>query len=353
MDYSCRAKGSEINLWLHTGLIASCCKSTPVHITDTSVSSLLNHPAIQQQKAALDAGIPDPSCDYCWQAEKNNLISRRYHKNRSLNHKSVEITFDNTCNFTCLYCGPKFSSRWQSIKNTPVNSLTKQVDIPDLIAALEQDQFTEIQVMGGEPFMSKHFSRFIDEYVFKPGILYKITSNLCPETMTIWDKFFSKTSGCEIKISVSLDSSLPVAEKIRLGFDAEKFEKNQQKLYQIPQVTHVEFINTINCLTIFDKAGFDDYVYRQPPDKLVTVDDNYLEFPKYLNLAVLDQVACDQLNIPVRDYSNKKFQQISLVKFLIDMEKHSGVPLAYYNNLTCGFIQRIVTEYGIDTSRLY
>ena len=355
MNYSCHAKGSEISFWLHSGLIASCCKGTPVAISDTAISSLLNHPVIQQQKAALDAGIPDASCNYCWQAEKNNQKSMRYYKNKNSLHKLVELAFDNTCNFTCLYCGPKFSSRWQNITPEKTNSILKQIDVIDLISALEADNFQELRILGGEPFLSKNFLKFIDNYQFKPDMLYTVVSNLCPDTSNIWDRFFHKTKNCRIRIYVSLDTGLDTAKQIRLGFDTQLFQDNLHKLYDLHQVFELHFLNTINCLTIFDRLEFDRFIQEQrsKTNKLITVDNNYLEFPSYLNINILDQEACDLLDINCLSFPNKKLHQIKLVKFLIDMEKHSGVPLSYYNNLTCGFIQRIVTEYGIDTDRLY
>ena len=108
-------------------------------------------------------------------------------------------------------------------------------------------------------------------------------------------------------------------------------------------------------MTIFDRSAFDLYVHQQRThtDKLITVNNNYLEFPPHMNIGILDKQACNLLDINEIPFANKKLHQIRLVKFLCDMEKHSGVPLSYYNNLTCGFIQRIVTEYGIDTDRLY
>ena len=354
MDYSCRAKGSEINLWLHTGLIASCCKGTPVHITDTDIPTLLNHPTIRQQKAALDAGIPDASCNYCWQAEKSGKTSNRLYKNAKPLRKTVELTFDNTCNFTCLYCGPKFSSRWQSITPVISQNVLKDTDVAGLMLALEADDFAEIQIMGGEPFLSKNFLRFIDSYNFKPHIVYKITTNLCPDTLQIWNRFFDKTRDCQVKISVSLDTGLDTAQQIRLGFNPIMFDRNLKELYQLDQVKEIEFINTVSCLTIFDRTAFNLYVQKQRDltDKLITINHNYLEFPTHLNTNILDKTACDLLEIDLIEVPNKKLHQIRLIKFLLDMEKHSGVPLSYYNNLTSGFIQRIVTEYGIDTDRL-
>ena len=168
---SCGAKGNELNLWLHNSWISSCCKSTPSRLE--GVDDIFSNPNIMAEKAALDAGIQHPSCEYCWQRERKGLSSLRHTKTTA---KKIEITFDNTCNFTCLYCSPYASSKWHSlISNTDSSflrrnstgsngSIYSEEAMERIIDQINSTPVESITIMGGEPLLSKNFDRFLDKY---------------------------------------------------------------------------------------------------------------------------------------------------------------------------------------------
>ena len=50
-------------------------------------------------------------CEYCWDAEANNIKSHRKTNERQ-GIKQIHIRLNNVCNFKCRMCNPKFSSSW-------------------------------------------------------------------------------------------------------------------------------------------------------------------------------------------------------------------------------------------------
>ena len=76
-------------------------------------------------------GIRPNECEYCWKVEQNlpNAISDRVYKTVIYDDeaiaatvqapwdadpalKTLEISFERTCNFACSYCNPAFSTSW-------------------------------------------------------------------------------------------------------------------------------------------------------------------------------------------------------------------------------------------------
>ena len=78
-------------------------------------------------------GVQTKECDYCWNIENlnNDWVSDRIYKSTTswayphlkdvvasglgeqIDPTYMEVAFENTCNFKCIYCSPESSSRWQ------------------------------------------------------------------------------------------------------------------------------------------------------------------------------------------------------------------------------------------------
>jgi organic radical activating enzyme len=377
MSLSCKAKGAELNLWLHTNRIASCCKSNPVLLADLTLDNLVNNPELLRQKNNLDAGVADASCEYCWSNERLNIPSRRTQVNSKPVNKFIEIGFDTTCNFSCLYCGPNYSSKWQSIlhhhdmenSHSDLDTNTMRDDyLPIIDEFIHKQGFIRLNITGGEPFLSKNFNRFMDSYVFDPGIVYQITTNLCPDNMDTFNKFFAKTKNCQVIMNISLDTDPDTAASIRLGFDKEQFLKNLSFLYNQDQVVEIKFLNAISCLSLYRLNELHSFIghQQQLTDKITGTLNSLVITPDYLGKDVIDEQGYEHLKNLIDsttpyygqifanrfEVKNKKILQIKLVKFLLQMEKISGLPLVHYDKLTSGLINRIMTSYGLERDKI-
>ena len=131
----CLAKWTQVTMHLHNGHTHSCHHPAPHFV---SVEEVENNPhalhnslyKIEQRKKMISGEKPK-ECNYCWKAEeKENTLSDRHYKSGEDWNKAqlvkilqdpfsptflptyVEVSFNNTCNFACMYCSPQISSKW-------------------------------------------------------------------------------------------------------------------------------------------------------------------------------------------------------------------------------------------------
>lgn len=363
MSYSCNAKGNELNLWLHNSWISSCCKATPSRLDN--VDNIFSDPNILAEKAALDAGIQHPSCEYCWQRERKGLESLRQRKSAA---RRIEITFDNTCNFTCLYCSPYASSSWQSlVKNTDSSFLKKNTTqsngsmfseeaLDKIIQQLNGEQLDSINFVGGEPLLSKNFGRFLDSYQFDQCESYHVTTNLCPHDNGMLAKFLYKTRNKKVQFSISLDTGLDAAEMIRVGFDKSRFMPNLNMLQQRENV-NIMVLNTVSCLSLFDSAGFTRWYQDNVLDGRTQILPSLVVQPSFLSKNVLDEQAIDAIGqqpmLPIiRDIvfdgfedKDRTLNQLKFLQFMRDMCAETGIAMERYDQLTQGFVTRMQKKF--------
>ena len=134
-DSFCAAKWYNATIWLGSGMTTSC-HHPPAHLVDIDqvrVNPKLLHNTDQKKadRADMQAGRRPRGCEYCWKIEDmgRDAVSDRVYKSKiypieslaeaaatpadaDVNLRTLEISFDRTCNFACSYCNPAFSSTW-------------------------------------------------------------------------------------------------------------------------------------------------------------------------------------------------------------------------------------------------
>ena len=131
----CGAKWYNSTIWLGSGQTTSCHHPLPHQI---SKEEIINNPKAlhntQQKKlerSQMQQGQRPRGCEYCWKIEDTgpDALSDRVYKtviysDKDLDHaftlpiqndvdlKTLEISFDRTCQFACSYCNPAFSTTW-------------------------------------------------------------------------------------------------------------------------------------------------------------------------------------------------------------------------------------------------
>ena len=131
----CLAKWTQVTMHLSMGMTHSCHHPAPHKIPLREIRrnpSALHNTRFKKmkRKEMLEGKRPD-ECNYCWNVEDNSdsfsdrvfkseepwsinsfdEISKSHWK-KDFNPRYVEVSFSNTCNFKCAYCGPQFSSKW-------------------------------------------------------------------------------------------------------------------------------------------------------------------------------------------------------------------------------------------------
>lgn len=222
---------SKHNLVLDTtGEVTFCCNNTQalnydLSKTETALTSVIAI-AIQQD---LDNNIAHPSCQRCWTEQERGTDSYRNSYNQMYPHldkildptlKTIHLQYDNTCNLTCIYCGPKFSSKWANLLgiNEPYRNPIDFSD--DALANLEM-----VTLAGGEPSLVKSNIKLLDRLLnLNPNCQVIVNTNLYQiDSNPIFERLYQFQNSTVIASFESVDERY---DYIRNGSSWKEFSKN-------------------------------------------------------------------------------------------------------------------------------
>lgn len=348
----CAAKWKQSTILLYSGETHSCHHPSRHKITLDDIKNNPKgiHNTAHKMKARLDLlnGVQTPECDYCWRIENQNPdhISDRVYKSSyswALPHFEeiekagmgpdtdptyMEVAFDSTCNFKCIYCSPEASSRWEQeirshgdMKQTEynLNNLDWLKSVGKLpIHHKEYNPYKEafwkwwpdlypklhtFRITGGEPLLSKDTWKvfnYIKEHPNKDLILAVNTNNNAPDGLI--DRMIEHINDMTPNIKyfdvyTSLENTGPHAEYSREGMDFDEFLENCYKvLNKTPDSTRLHFMTTINLTSA---PSFLDYlkIIKEMRAKYQTkihefrvrTHFSYLRYPRTLMLSLLNK----------------------------------------------------------------
>ena len=190
--------------------------------------------------------FPSLGCLSCKQKEQHGLTSFRqlYRKDHELHDfdpalKYVEIMLDAQCNMACFMCTPSSSSTFaqeyvklgwleQVPKGNTYSIIPELNSLPDNI---------HLNVIGGEPFMSKHFNDLLD-IAIKKNWTVGITTNASLVNKKIL-KQLTQIKG--VKLTVSMDGTGQLYSLMRWPSDWLTFTDNFQLLKDQVKGNHNKF----------------------------------------------------------------------------------------------------------------
>jgi|LakMenE01Jun11ns_1017448.scaffolds.fasta_scaffold9958916_5 hypothetical protein len=351
----CLAKWTQVTMHLHNGTTHSCHHPKPHKIP---LEEILTNPTAlhntnfkkEIRKEMLDDKRP-LECDYCWNIENaspaysdrtlksaepwsepyfEDILKNGWKKN--YNPKYVEVSFSNTCNFKCSYCGPQYSSKWMEEINThgPYKTSTNYNDIewfkkedtmPYLVSEINPyvdafwkwwpDMYQDLhtfRITGGEPLLNKDTFKILDYIIETPTPNKKlslcINSNLgIPEKL--FQDFVDKVEKIidqelvhEFIIFTSCDTAGKQAEYIRNGFDYNLFKERIDFLLDKFKPLTIDIMSTYNALSVPNyKYLIEDVAvlkkrhhnpYRYWGSSLL-LDSSYLRHPSHQSVKILDK----------------------------------------------------------------
>lgn len=339
----CGAKWYYATIWLNSGMTTSCHHPLPHHVSVEEViknpKALSNTVRKKQERREMQNGVRCNGCDYCWRVEdlESDEVSDRVYKSvlytdedldlayktdpdANFDLKYLELSFDRTCNLSCSYCNPAFSTSWARDIRTegPYINLTPDglnhyghshensgkyddTDNPYVTAFFrwwESDlcrTLTHLRLTGGEPLMSPHTWKIID-WLQTTGarndLYFAVNSNLMAK-QDILDKLITQTGKFEnFHIYTSGENTGSRGEYLRDGLDWETWTNNVHQLLGESSAKTVHSMCTINapsvvrlvdyldwCVGIKEKFGADRFYFTL----------NILRFPDFQNVLVLPQ----------------------------------------------------------------
>jgi organic radical activating enzyme len=339
----CAAKWYNASLHLGHGYTNSCHLPLPhpidVEEIKTNPSALHNTKIKKDARKMMQEGVRPAECSYCWKMEDvgRDNISDRVFKSKiysdedilalkdrpwdmDVDLKTVEVSFDRTCNFACSYCNSGYSTTWgQDIKkNGPYQKFKSSSagayysdgswsevfgkngdDNPYVKAFMEwwpklSQTLQEVRITGGEPSTSFNFWNFVE--VMKknpsPNLNMAVNSNLGVDDKLI-DRLIKSTHEIDVKnfdLYTSNESFGEHADYIRDGLKYDIWRKNVVRIIEEAKCRQLIVMMTINSLCLFSITEFlDDMIIlkRKYGQYKVVVDLNILRWPAFMSPVTL------------------------------------------------------------------
>ena len=342
----CAAKWLNATIWLGNGQTTSCHHPLGHQIDaselESNPSAIHNSQHKKLMRKLMQEGQRPQECEYCWKIEdigRNNMSDRVYktavfteedilrtskedwQTNTML--KTLEISFDRTCNFACSYCNPSFSTTWvkdikkfgpyRNINGDSRSHFINEADhakpIPDDINPYSRafwkwweqpyglaDSLEEIRITGGEPLMAAGVWKLFDWFKNNPDhpnrntLRYAVNSNLVPKD-DIMDKLIEMSRYVpNFEIYTSNESIGPHSEYIRDGMVYDKWLHNLTRLHTEGNIKKTHLMMTINSLCL---ASIIDFMQQMLDFKKLhntiypTMSLNILRFPSFQSCAML------------------------------------------------------------------
>jgi len=349
----CGAKWYNATIWLGSGQTTSC-HHPPAHQVDIKAVKLNpqllhNTPEKKQDRADMQAGRRPAGCEYCWRIEDmgRDAVSDRIYKSKiyeivdlhaaactppdqDINLRTLEISFDRTCQLACSYCNPAFSSTWvkdirnhgpyQDLVSDGRNHYTHAHDHSQLFRFGEPNPYVdaffawwetdlhrtleELRITGGEPLMSGYTWQLIDWFRENPGRSHTrlaINSNLSMDWCTV-QRLLESCSGIDLDIYTSNEAMGAHAEYIRDGLDWQTWNHNVQNIlaWQKSPVRAVHSMCTINALCLESLVEYLDHLLllkKTYGRDRVNFTLNILRFPSFQSPLVLPREIRDRYRI--------------------------------------------------------
>jgi sulfatase maturation enzyme AslB (radical SAM superfamily) len=261
---------------------------------------------------------PVSTCHTCYDLEGDksgfNIISDRIFYIRELKKvptdtyqpgnfdlQTVDVRWTNLCNFSCIYCGPDFSSKWAA-------ELNEYLDTP---TATQKQQFKNyifdnahklkhVYLAGGEPLLMKENEELLDLLkATNPGVNLRINTNLSKVDTRVFEKI------CEfehVHWTVSVETIEEEFEYIRHGGRWVDFLDNLDIIRKLDHrisfnMLHflLNYQSVFGCVDFLQKLGFHNNSY---------IIGALLD-PSYLNIRNLPESVLHSLRNTLQDKINQ------------------------------------------------
>jgi hypothetical protein len=363
--YYCNQKFWWLSVDIEKRQTLSCCSATPDRIDikwlDQNPGKLFNTPKLQLERQNMLSGIPVDSCrPNCWEAEENNIISRRLamhgdlltHGNIDALPEVLHIIVGSDCNMTCVYCCKQYSSQWKQdiIQNGNYQvstsddrfQLTKQDQIllrvgqkdilntefnksldKELTQLSNNSPLKEVQINGGETFLYSNLATLVSSI---PDLPIKIWSGLGVDTKRFGRELDKLSAFNNVTIVISAETTGNLYEFTRYGNTWERFQTNLKQIQDrnIPY----QFNATVTNLTVFGIQEFVDFA------GLAHINFEPCTDPYFLGINILNSKSRQQVPEIVQHLLTDKMpteeQRLDLKSYLLEFSKRRNIALTCF-----------------------
>jgi len=222
------------------GGIKPCCsaRGTLGNINDEDIDKILGNKISRNLRETIVNGTWHSYCSQCKELEE---LGARTERTGVLDQfddfkdatadifilKKIDLRWSNTCNLSCNYCYPFFSSKWANILGEQINENKKDAE-EKIFMFLEKHKNTieVINLLGGEPLLQKQNKKLIKMF---PDSNYYILSNLAVD-ITKNDIAQSLMKNTNAKWGISFETIGKKFEYVRHGGNWNRFTENLKLL---------------------------------------------------------------------------------------------------------------------------
>jgi organic radical activating enzyme len=336
----CGAKWYNATIWLGSGMTTSCHHPLPHRVSVEEVEqnfrALHNTAQKKLEREQMQRGERPAGCEYCWKIEdigRDNISDRVYKTviytdelletayvepaSNDVDLRTLEISFDRTCNFGCSYCNPAFSSTWvrdiesngsyTGLTSDGRNHFTHSHGSSQLYKFGETNPYVEaffkwwdaglarslqeLRITGGEPLMSGETWKLIDWFkTHNTDMKFAMNSNLGAKSELIDQLIDASHNIKHFHLYTSNESVGPQSEYIRDGIKYQEWLDTVEKILRDGNLEGFHMMCTVNALCLdslpefLDQClGWKDLCGRDYP----TFSLNILRFPSFQSPLVL------------------------------------------------------------------
>ncbi len=303
------------------GSVKNCIRSAGRigNIKDDTIQDILAGSVNLDTQSRMLASQPARDCHTCYDLENKkkrfDIISDRIFYIRELktvpfdtyqlgNHdlQAVDVRWSNLCNFSCVYCGPDFSSRWASELGIQQTKPTiEQIQQFKSYIFDHARQLKHVYMAGGEPLLMKENLELLEILKTRnPSVDLRINTNLSK----VDTRVFETICGFEnVHWTISVESSGSEFEYIRTGGVWQDFLDNLDTVKKLDHkisfnmlyflLNHESFFD---CISFLQSLGFHNNNFIAGP----------LLSPLYLNVRHLPDPVLKSIEQKMKDWIDKK-----------------------------------------------
>jgi organic radical activating enzyme len=381
----CLAKWTQSTIYLNSGHTHSChhpgVHKIPLEGLDENPGMIHNTPHKMELRQEMLDGKRPTECDYCWRIEdlgKEHMSDRIFKsadpwsapkfgdviasgQGKDFAPIHLEVLFESTCNFSCVYCMPDVSSKWYAevkehgpyeMTGYTHGMITERVDARFTLGKSFFNPYIDafwksiegwwpslrtFRITGGEPLLSKNtwsMMDFVEENANKE-LTFAINTNLgVPDDkiQMLIDRSNQIIGNLQdFCVYTSVEASGLQAEYIRTGMDYAKFINNCKRVLEETSATLI-VMTTINVLSY---STFEDFVntfldLRKKYKTRVRFSFNFLRNPECLDVRHLPRSLKDEWLISMNQFidgnvlSEEEALQLGRVRDYLDSELEPG-----------------------------
>lgn len=261
------------------GTVKNCIRSAaPIgNIHHDSIDSIVTGVENVTTKTRMLSNQPGENCHPCYTLEQNQnsfeIISDRvfylrelktvpitiYNQPTNFDLQKIDARWSNLCNFSCVYCGPEFSSKWADEIGIKIKTPTEQQQeqFENYIFS-KASQLKHVYLAGGEPLLMKQNLQLLD--LVNKDVSIRVNTNLSLVDSNVFEKICSFQN---VHWIVSVETIEDEYEYIRYGGKWTNFVNN---LNVIKNLGHKISFNMLyfalnstsifNCIDFLQGMGF-------------------------------------------------------------------------------------------------